>query len=56
MEIFWSVTNSGHVQQFSIEGQFTRKTVTKLTWPWGMATMPYGRILVCEHIAIRFFS
>ena len=43
-----SDVNSGHVQQFSIEGHFTGKTVTKLTKPCGMVTMPDGRILVCD--------
>ena len=42
---------SGHIQQFTIEGRFTGKTVTKLNWPWGMATMPDGRILVCDFSA-----
>ena len=35
----------------AIEGRFTGKTVTKLTGPWGMATMPDGRILVCDFSA-----
>ena len=47
--ILVSDRESGYVQQFTIEGRFTGKTVTKLTWPWGMATMPDGRILVCDH-------
>ena len=42
---------SGHLQQFTVEGHFTGKTVKKLTWPWGMATMPDGRILVCDYTA-----
>ena len=46
--ILVSDKDSGHVQQFTIEGHFIGKTVTKLTWPWGMATMPDGRILVCD--------
>ena len=46
--ILVSDVNSGHVQQFSIEGHFTGKTVTKLTKPCGMVTMPDGRILVCD--------
>ena len=49
--ILVSDKDSGHVQQFTIEGHFTGKTVTKLTWPWGMATMPDGRILVCDFSA-----
>ena len=47
--ILVSDKESGHVQQFTIEGRFTGKTVTKLTGPWGMATMPDGRILVCDN-------
>ena len=49
--ILVSDKESGHVQQFTIEGRFTGKTVTKLTGPWGMATMPDGRILVCDNKA-----
>ena len=40
--------DSGHVQQFTIEGHFTGKSVTKLTQPCGMVTMPDGLILVCN--------
>ena len=46
--ILVSDVNSGHVKQFSIEGHLTGKTVTKLTQPCGMVTMPDGRILVCD--------
>ena len=49
--ILVSDRDSGHIQQFTIEGHFTGKTVTKLNWPWGMATMPDGRILVCDYSA-----
>ena len=49
--IFVSDGDSGHVQQFTLEGRFTGKTVTKLTGPWGMATMTDGRILVCDYKA-----
>ena len=49
--ILVSDTESGRVEQFTIQGRFTGKTVTKLTWPWGMATMPDGRILVCDYNA-----
>ena len=49
--ILVSDIDSGHVQQFTIEGRFTGKTVTKLTGPWGMATMTDGRILVCDFSA-----
>ena len=49
--ILVSDKDSGHVQQFTIEGHFIGKTVAKLKWPWGMATMPDGRILVCDFSA-----
>ena len=49
--ILVSDIDSGHVLQFTIEGCSTGKTVTKLTGPWGMATMPDGRILVCDFSA-----
>ena len=53
--ILVSDKESGHVQQFTIEGRFTGKTVTKLTGPWGMATMPDGRILVCDYKGGKVF-
>ena len=40
--------SSCHVQQFSIEGRFTGKTVAKLQKPWGITAMPDGRILICD--------
>ena len=46
--IFVSDGKSGHVQQFTIEGHFTGKTVTKLTAPSGVAAIGDGRILVCD--------
>ena len=49
--ILVSDKESGHVQKFTIEGHFTGKTVKKLIWPWGMAAMPDGRILVCDYNA-----
>ena len=49
--ILVSDTESGRIQQFTIEGRFTGKTVTKLTLPWSLATMPDGRILVCDYKA-----
>ena len=49
--ILVSDRDRGRIQQFTIEGRFTGKTVTKLNWPWGMATMPDGRILVCDYTA-----
>ena len=46
--ILVSDIDSGHVQQFTIDGHFTGKTITKLTGPWGMDTMTDDRILVCD--------
>ena len=40
--------STGHVQQFSIEGRLTGKNGAKLQKPWGIATMPDGRILICD--------
>ena len=44
-------SRNGRIQQFSLEGNFTGKTSTKvnLTVPWGVATMPDNRILITEH-------
>ena len=44
-------SRNGRIQQFSLEGNFTGKTSTKvnLTVPWGVATMPDDRILITEH-------
>ena len=38
--------NNNRVQQFSLDGQFTGKTITDLPRPDRVATMPGGRILV----------
>ena len=38
---------NGRIQQFTMEGRFTGKTVTKLKDPKAIATTPDGRILVC---------
>ena len=54
--ILVSDKDSGHVQQFTIEGHFIGKTFTKLKWPWGMATMPGGRILVGDFSAGKIIS
>ena len=39
---------NGRIQQFTMEGRFTGKTVTKLKDPKAIATTPDGRILVCD--------
>ena len=38
--------NNNRVQQFSLDGRFTGKTITRLPNPAGIATAPDGRILV----------
>ena len=38
--------DNGRIQQFTVEGHFTGKTVTKLQTPGGIATTPDGRIFV----------
>ena len=37
---------NNRVQQFSLDGRFTGKTITDLPRPAGIATTPDGRILV----------
>lgn len=39
----------GRVQQFTIEGQYTGKTVSDLQGPEGITTMADGRILVSDY-------
>lgn len=41
--------SKGSVQQFSFDGRFTGKSVTRLQRPWGVTTMPDGRILVADY-------
>ena len=41
---------NGRVQQFTVEGRFTGKTVTDLQKPTDIATTPDGRILVSEAV------
>ena len=45
----------GHVQQFTMEGRFTGRAVTKLNWPSGIAQMPDGRILISDYEAGKVF-
>ena len=47
--------NCGHVQQFTMEGRFTGRAVTKLNWPSGIAQMPDGRILISDFEAGKVF-
>ena len=37
---------NGRVQQFSLDGRFTGKSITRLPWPRRIAATPDGRILV----------
>ena len=46
---------NGRVVQFSVEGSFTGKTVTKLQEPVGIATTPDGRILVTDWRAKKIY-
>ena len=43
--------NNSRVQQFTLDGRFTGKTITHLPGPTGIATAPDGRILVTSGIA-----
>ena len=45
----------GVVQQFSIEGRFTGKSVAKLQGPRGIAVMPDGRFLVSDDKGHKVF-
>ncbi|KAL9965784.1 hypothetical protein ACROYT_G029629 [Oculina patagonica] len=47
--------NNGRIQQFSLEGCFTGKTVTKLQTPIHITTTPDGRILVSDYDAKKIF-
>jgi len=44
--------NNNRVQQFSLDGRFTGKTITDLPRPLGIATAPDGRILVTSSKAV----
>ncbi|XP_066027698.1 E3 ubiquitin-protein ligase TRIM71-like [Pocillopora verrucosa] len=41
--------HNGRIQQFTMEGRFTGKTVVKLRNPRAIATTPDGRILICDY-------
>ena len=41
-------SSNGRIQQFTIEGRFTGKTVSKLQNPTAIATTRDGRILLCD--------
>ena len=47
--------NNDRVQQFSLDGRFTGKTITDLPSPTGIATAPDGRILVTSATANKVY-
>ena len=47
--------NNNRVQQFSLDGRFTGKTITDLPTPVGIATAPDGRILVASSTAKQVY-
>ena len=47
--------NNGRVQQFSLDGRFTGKSITQLQDPVGIATAPDGRILVTSRTAKKVY-
>ena len=48
-------TKNNRVQQFSLDGRFTGKTITDLPRPVGIATAPDGRILVTSNAAKKVY-
>ena len=46
---------NNRVQQFSLDGRFTGKTITDLPGPSEIATAPDGRILVTSGIANKVY-
>ena len=49
------VCDSKRVQQFSLDGRFTGKTITYLSEPTKIATAPDGRILVTSENARKVY-
>ena len=47
--------NNNRVQQFTLDGRFTGKTITHLAKPIGVATTPDGRILVTSMSANKVY-
>ena len=47
--------HNNRVQQFSLDGRFTGKTITDLPNPVGIATAPDGRILVTSYTAKKVY-
>ena len=48
-------TNNHRVQQFSLDGRFTGKSITHLPHPVGIATAPDGRILVTSYTTNKVY-
>ena len=46
---------NNRVQQFSLDGRFTGKSITQLPHPAGIATTPDGRILVTSSLANKVY-
>ena len=47
--------HNNRVQQFSLDGRFTGKTIADLPRPVGMVTAPDGRILVTSYTAKKVY-
>ena len=47
--------DNGRIQQFTVEGRFTGKSVTRLQDPTAIATTPDGRIFVSDFIADKVY-
>ena len=47
--------DNDRVQQFSLDGRYTGKTITDLPRPVGIATAPDGRILVTSVKANKIY-
>ena len=47
--------NNNRIQQFSLDGRFTGKTITQIPNPIGIATAPDGRILVTSYTAQKVY-
>ena len=49
------VCDNNRVQQFSLDGRFTGKSITRIPTPFGIATTPDGRILVTSGAAKKVY-
>ena len=47
--------DNNRIQQFSLDGRFTGKSITHLPQPIGIATAPDGRILVTSYLANKVY-